>query len=163
MGTHQFPFFVLRPFTYLRLFMYFAIYTSTSLVRLTYFYRFSKEVEVKSLYFGSLTSNFCQIWISYWSRSTGRRKVGGSKYRKGRYENGRSIEKVELMRTQRFCCILYKFFLYSPWPLRVHFSPIFLRFVFRKIRLKTKFVRLLEIWRFVFFAIFFVTIREKVK
>ena len=42
----------------------------------------SKEVEVK---FGQ----------------KGRSKVGGSKYRKGRrYENGRSAENVELMRTR---------------------------------------------------------------
>ena len=52
------------------------------------------------LYFDLSTSTFCQIWTSYWSISTGRSKVGGSKYIKGRrYENGRSTGQVELMRT----------------------------------------------------------------
>ena len=90
---------VLGPFSYPGPFLYFE----TTLLQLAHF-----EL---------CTSTFCQIWISYWSRSTGRRlrlevkfrsksslrrtKVGGSKYRKDRrYENGRSAEKVELM---RFC------------------------------------------------------------
>ena len=85
-------------FSVLRL-LYFDLSTSSALLRLVYFdillnpdfllvekhrskysVGLSKEVEVK---FGQ----------------KGRSKVGGSKYRKGRrYENGRSTEKVELMR-----------------------------------------------------------------
>ena len=78
--------------------------------------------------FDPSTSTFCQIWVSYWSRSTGRSKVlvevkfgqkgrskgrskfGGSKYRKGgRYENGRITEKVELMRTQKTAILIFDF------------------------------------------------------
>ena len=89
LGTHQFDLFstvtifisstfsVLRP-------LYFDLFTSNSLIRLAYF--------------DLCTSTICEIWTSYWSRSTGRRlrctvlveikfrsrPVGGSKYRKGR-------------------------------------------------------------------------------
>ena len=52
---------VLRPFSYLRPFLYFDRYTSTSLLR--------------HLYFDLCTSTFCQIWTSYWSRSTGRSTI----------------------------------------------------------------------------------------
>ena len=52
---------VLRPFSYLRPFLYFDLSTSSALVRL--------------VYFELCTSTFCQIWTSYWSRSTGRSKV----------------------------------------------------------------------------------------
>ena len=92
MGTHQFDHFctstffisstfsVLRPFSYLRPF----------------------------LYFDSLNSRFCQIWSYHWYRSIGRSTVlvevkfgpkSRSKVKDRRYENGRSTEKVELMRT----------------------------------------------------------------
>ena len=86
-----------RPFLYLDHFHIFDLFcTSTRVLR--------------TLYFDSLTLTCCQIWTSYWTRSigriysnTGRSKVGGSKYRKGRwYENGRSTEKVELMCTHFF-------------------------------------------------------------
>jgi len=72
LGTHQFD----------------LCCTSTSLLRLAYF---------------DLLSNLDFLLVeTYRSKySFGRSKVGGSKYRNGRrYENGRSTEKVELMRTQ---------------------------------------------------------------
>ena len=47
---------VLWPFSYLRPFLYFDLFTSTSLLRLAYF--------------NLCTSTFCQIWATYWSRRT---------------------------------------------------------------------------------------------
>jgi len=65
---------VLRPFSYLRPFLYFDFSTSSALLRLAYI--------------DLCTSTFCQIWISYCSRSTGRStrlvEVKRSKYSLGR-------------------------------------------------------------------------------
>ena len=74
-------------------------------------------------FFDLCTSTFCQIWTSYWSRSTGRSIVGGSKYRKGRrYENGRNTERVELMRTRKMWYREFREFTRLKW--RINFRKI---------------------------------------
>ena len=111
MGTYQFDLFctstifisltfsVLRP-------LYFDLSTSTSLLRLAYFdfELFTWTSLVRPLYF-----DLCQIWTSYWSRSTGRStvlvevKFGQKSRSKVQVEVksvGRSTEKFELMRSQ---------------------------------------------------------------
>jgi len=67
---------VLRPFSYLRPFLYFDHFhifglfcTSTSLLRPLYFDSRTSNSVLRLTYFDFCTSTFCQIWVSYWSRT----------------------------------------------------------------------------------------------
>jgi len=105
---------VLRPFWYLRRFLYFERSTSPSLGRPLYFDSRTSTFLLRTLYFCLLTSTFCQIWISYWSRTPGRSTVlvevkrsnksfGRSKFGGSKYINVEDMKTVKVQKRSNWC------------------------------------------------------------